>query len=221
MSKTPMKFETVNRDSLYYGKYLYSARFVLSEVSCLRKLDHKEIDNVLNVRELWASRRDRVITFDHRANCHIVADQLLNLKNPFKHVIMGNNWLYFYTGNLEDIETLSQGPMKRVATVSQATVVCPKNTIGLKDPKHQFRTYFKAHSPTEQQIRNLDDFIDANQEYIKPSNGLKSFFKRSNSYAWILDYHYIDHNDMKMVTALALLNPKLVRKTKQIVKINN
>jgi hypothetical protein len=105
--------------------------------------------------------------------------------------------------------------------VSQATVVCPKNTIGLKDPKHQFRTYFKAHSPTEQQIRNLDDFLDANQEYIKPSNGLKSFFKRSNSYAWILDYHYIDHNDMKMVTALALLNPKLVRKTKQIVKINN
>lgn len=216
-----MVFETVNRDSLYYGKYLYSARFVLKEASCLRKLDHKEIDNVLNFRDLWASKRYRNITFDDRANCHIVADQLINLKNPFKHVIMGNNWLYFYTCNLEDIETLSQGPMKRIATVGQATVICPKNTIGLKDPKYKFRTYFRSHSPTAQQIRTLDDFIDANREDVKPSIGLQTFFKRVKGYAWILDYHYIDHNDMKMVTALALLNPRLVRKTKQIVKVNN
>lgn len=225
-SNDRLVFDLVNRDSLYYGQFQFAARFILQEASALRELDHDKIDKTLDFRRDFTRFTQVDITSDKRQNCHTVCDQLLNLKSPFKSVIAGRSWIYFYTSDLESIKTLSQGPAARIGTISQANVVCAKDTIALRNPKHAFRTYFKCHSPTDAQMNNLMEFAQINSEELKVSLGLQKLFEyavrhKTHAYRWIMDYHYIDHSDMRLVTALALMHPRLIRKTKQIVKVNS
>lgn len=218
-------FEAVNRDSLFYNQFQYMTKFLLKEASALRTLDHAKIDQTLDFRtspgiKKWLGGE---ITAGTRLDCHTVCDQLLQLKNPFKSVIMSPTCVYFYSSSLEDIDSLGHGPMYRFSTIAQANITRPKDTVGLNNPKHKYRTYFREQAATAQQVKNLDNFFKTNKEDLKISPGLKKFLTTDSQYRfpWITNYHYIDHNDMRLVTALALLNPRLVRKTKQIVMINN
>jgi len=210
------KFE--DRDDLYYGQFLYQARFFLRESSCLRELDHDKIDRTVAWRDTWVQRTRKPIAADIKNNLHTVCDQLLALKNPYKKVIY-QNWVYIYTSSFDDIVSLSLGPMELRST-SQANVTHPKNTVGLKNPRHKFRTYVRAHKPTPEQKQSLASFIAAAGEDVRAGPGLKDFLS-NNRYLWMQDHYFIDHNEMSMVTALALINPKLIRKTMSIVQVNN
>ena len=215
------EFEQSKRNDLYYGKFRYCARFFLPEASALRQLDHDKIDSTLQFRRSWSNKV--IADFDIQ-NVHKTCASLLALENPYKTTI-SVNWIYFYTNELSDIISLAQGPMRLNPQISQAEITHDKNTIPLLNPQHRFRTYFRSRKLDEQQFKALSEFLDANQEYVKTSDGMKSFFKRNRQTTsrwalWTMDYYYVDHSDMKFVTALSLINSGLVSKTKQIVMVN-
>ena len=211
---TPSNIE--DRADLYYGQFLYQARFFMPEASCLRKLDHDEIDGSVAWRARWnrTAQDLAVITMD----LHTVCNQLNDLKNPYKKVIY-QNWVYVYTSEFNDIVKLSLGPMILRGT-SQANITHPKNTVGLKNPRHKFRTYIRAHKPTPEQKQYLATFIAAAGDDVRAGPGLKEFLK-SNKYHWMQEHYFVDHNEMSMATALALINPKFIRKTMPIVQVNS
>lgn len=219
LSLTPQhKFDQVKRNDLFYGQFCYSARFYLKEASALRELNHESVDLTLNKRSNWGNK---TITSDDRKNVHETCATLLGLQNPYKTMI-SMNWLYFYTNNLSDIDSLcANTPMEKLGHVSEVVITHPKNTIGLKNPKHAYRTYVRSHRPTDQQKESLREFVKHNKKFIKISQGLRNFLKAKQPRYYMSDYYFIDHNDMKMVTALALMNPGLVRKTMPIVQINS
>ena len=215
----PPEFEVAKRNSLYYGQFEYSARFYQKEISALRELDHHAIDRAVGYRNNWRNRD--VITDDVKHQLHATCNHLLTLKNPFKTMI-SMHWLYFYTNHAEDIEHLTAlSPMRKQGSTTKIKITHAQNTIGLKNPQHAFRTYVQSHRPTDHQRDFLRDFLHHNQQDVRASQGLKDFLKPKNNRLWMMDYYFVDHNDMKMVTALALMNPKLVRKTLPIVKVNN
>ena len=221
LTQAQLELKFQSRDSLYFGKYLYQARFRLTEASCLRITDHSAIDQTLGYQQRY--RQLHVITEIHE-NLHTVCDQFLGLANDYKKIIYGN-WIYFYTNKISDIISLAQGPMHLNPQISQAEITHDKNTIPLLNPQHQFRTYFRSRQVKEQQFKALREFLDSNREYVKSSSGLKSFFRKyqadsSRWTMWTMDYYYVDHSDMKFVTALSLITPGLVSKTKQIVMVN-
>ncbi len=207
-----------DRDDLYFGQYSYQSRFWLPEASCLRELDHNKIDHIIAWRSSWLQTRRGMITDEIKQKLHTVCDQLLALENSYKKVIY-TNYVYIYTDSFADIAELSNGPMT-LRSVSKANITHPKHTIGLKNPRHNYRTYIRSHKPTPEQTQSLTSFISAAGDDIRPSPGLKDFLK-NNRYVWMQDHHFIDHNEMSMATALALINPKLIRKTMPIVKVNN
>lgn len=212
-------FETDRRNKLYYGEFEYSARFYQKEISVIRKLDHDAIDETIGYRNSWHNRE--IIADDVKHQLHVTCNHLLALKNPYKTMI-SMNWLYFYTNHPEDVDHLTNlSPLHKLGPTSRVQITHDRDTIGLKNPRHAYRTYIQSHRPTEQERQYLRDFIHHNQDEIKASKSLKDFLNPKNKRFWMNDYYYIDHNDMKMVTALALMNPKLVRKTKPIVKVNN
>ena len=207
---------TENRGDLYYGQYLYQARFFLPEASCLRDLNHKTIEQTITWRIRWDKRFEDLKI--QTQNLHIVCDQLLALKNPYKKVIY-QNWVYIYTSEFADIVNLSLGPMTLRGTV-QVNVVHAKDSVGLKHPKHKFRTFVRTHKPTKEQIYSLSAFVTAAGQDLRPSPSLRDFLTKQR-YAWMQDHHFIDYNDPSMLTALALINPRLIRKTMPIVQVNN
>lgn len=205
-----------DRDDLYYGQYLYQARFFLREAGCLRKLDHDSIDQALAWRSRWNLTGENLAGIT--TNLHTVCDQLTDLKDPYKKVIY-QNWVYVYTSSFADIAKLTLGPLVfRGAT--RANITHPKNTVGLKNPKHKFRTYVRGHKPTQSQIDSLKAFVDAAGDDIRPSPSLRTFLIKQR-YLWMQEHFFVDHNEMSIATALALINPKLIRKTMPIVQINN
>jgi hypothetical protein len=218
LSTPAQTFKEVKRNSLYYGLYQYSAQFYIKEASALRILDHRAIDETLDYRSSWNTHH---VQLHDRMAVHQACDSLLNIKNPYKTMV-SYNWIYFYTNDLRDIDYLiATSQMRHIGEITTVEITHSKDTIGLKNPKYAYRTYIRSHRPTEQQIESLREFIKHGENEIRPSLGLKEFLSLKNRRYWMSDYFFVDHNDMKMVTALALMNPKLVRKTMPIVKLNN
>lgn len=218
MSTPAQTFKVVKKNSLYYGLYQYSAQFYLKEASCLRDLDHDKINKVLSYRAAWTT--NRVQDYEQDA-VHQACDCLLAVKNPYK-IMVSYNWIYFYTNDVADIDYLSAvSPMTRIGDITTVKITYPKDCVGLRRPKHAFRTYVKSHNPTPEQKESLREFIKNNRKEIKASPALADFLTTKSYRSWMMDYFYFDHSDMRMVTALALLNPKLIRKTLPIVQVNN
>jgi hypothetical protein len=98
---------------------------------------------------------------------------------------------------------------------SQAQVNRPQDTIQLKNPRHNFRSYFKITKLTDEQKTHLTGFL-LNQKTVRLSPALDEWivgpFNRTQ------DYFFIDHNEMSWLTMLGLVRPGLVRKTQQIIQ---
>lgn len=219
MLLTTQVSKTVDRNSLFYGQFCYQCKFYVRNASALRTLKHKAIDDVVRYRNSWTRNR---INDEQAKILHEVCDQLLAIKNPFKTMI-SSNWIYFYTNDLLDIQQLRSGAIGEIQwnEITQANVTHSKNEIGLQNPRHKFRTYVRCHKPTPEVIQSVKSFISAAGEDLRISPGLKEFLNAPRGRTWIQDGYFFDHNEMSMVTALALISPKLIRKTMPIVKINS
>lgn len=229
---TNLKFSPVKKDRLYFDKFNYSMGFHLDEASCLRCLDHAYIDDMITRRMEWRevaqkrwrtagnktatimSRAYKQITAETVENLHAVADIILTTPNPVKLVVSVNQ-AYVYTNDLNLIEQLDSMPILQHKTFCQAQVVRPKNTIALKQPQHQFRSYFKLLHLNAQQKDQLEAFLMNHQQDVRISPAFVQWL--AFPYTRLQDYFFVDHNTESWLTMLNLVVPGCVRKTMHII----
>ena len=231
MTKLIHQFKLTVKDRLFYNQFEYVISFQLDEVSCLRELDHSYIDTMIERRRAWRevahqrwqksnntfgnilTRRTREITDITVSDLHELADKLLNSRSDFKLVVSANH-AHVYSNDLQLIDQVGDLKSLKQKTYSRAIVGRPKNTIRLKDPKYQFRSFFKSTKITEEQKNHLLAFLTTQTE-IRISPALSGWvltpFHRTQ------DYFFIDHNEMSWLTMLSLVRPGLIRKTMQII----
>lgn len=225
------KFSPVHKDRLFYDQFTWCMGFYLSEATCLRELDHAKIDDTVQRRQQWREiarqrwvngsqvhgmilqSRWKDITEKTVADLHAVADQLLNSAVDYKLVVTQDQG-YVYTNDLALIDQLSAMPILTHKSYSQALVTRPKNTIALRNPRHEFRSYFKMTKLTSQQKDNLMDFLH-NQKNIRTSPALDRWFDTPFNHCQ--DYFFVDHNTESWLTMLSLVHPGIVRKTVHII----
>jgi hypothetical protein len=97
---------------------------------------------------------------------------------------------------------------------SRAVVGRPRNTIQLRNPKYQWRSYFKVGKLTAEQKAHLKNFL-ANQPDIRISPALTQWI--NFKYTRTQDYFFIDYNESVWLTMLGLVQPGLIRKTLEII----
>jgi len=237
LTKLTQPFNLVVKDRLFYNRFEYAIGFHLDEVSCLRELDHAYIDDMIQRRIAWReiaqqrvagtinsglfgkqpysmiSRRHREITEKTISDLHNLADVLLTAPTDFKLVVSVNH-AHVYTNDLTLIDQLGELSGVTQKDYSRAVICRPKDTIRLKDPRHQFRSYIKRTKLTDEQKNHLKNFL-ANQSTVRISPALATWingvFHRTE------DYFFIDHADMSWLTMLSLVRPGLIRKTMQII----
>jgi len=235
--KSTQPFKLVVKDRLFYNRFEYAIGFHLDEVSCLRELDHGYIDSMIQRRIAWReiaqqrvvgtinsnlfgkqpysmiSRRHKEITEKTVSDLHGLADVLLTTFVDFKLVVSVSN-AHVYTNDLTLIEQLGALSGVTQKDYSRAVVCRPRDTIRLKNPRHQFRSYIKRTKLTDEQKIYLKNFL-ANQPGVRTSPALtvwiNGVFHRTE------DYFFIDHADMSWLTMLSLVRPGLIRKTMQII----
>jgi hypothetical protein len=225
-------FSPVKKDRWFYDQFEYCLAFTLQEASVLRNLDHDIINEILEQRQQWREisrkrwgnsrlnldpslqRRWPEITEKTSVDLHTVADVLLSMPSAYKLVVSMNSG-YIYTNDLTVIDRLAVMPELTFKYYTQAQIHRPKNTVQLKNCRHQFRSYFKLQKLTAAQKDSLMDFLHNQKNHVRLSPGLSRWF--DSSFTRTQDYFFVDHDTQSWLTMLALVQPGLVRKTVHII----
>jgi hypothetical protein len=219
-------FKPVSSDRLFYDHWQYCIRFRLHEASALRdSLELEEIDAVLERRSIWRERVRRRwpkndfvrehddITDQTRENLYAFADFLQQVTDPYKIVISINQcWIYSNNSNL--LERIGRLPFVSSTKFTQAVIARPRNTVAVKHPRHQHRSYFRNIKLTDSEKDRIQCFLHSQPDVrISPAltQWLATPFNRTQ------DYFFIDYNAETWLTMLALVRPGLIRRTVQIV----
>jgi hypothetical protein len=223
----------VEKDRLFYNRFKYCIGFQLDEVSCLRELDHDLIDQQIQRRQQWreqsrirwGSGRKNIATLTggrarreiHEStveDLHTLASVLLNSASDFK-LVVSMDQAHVYSNDSALISQIDCLSMLRNKTHTRAKVTRPKNTIQLKNPLYQYRTYFKVTKLTTVQKQQLVDFLNNQSPHIRISPALKQWF--GLSFNRTQDYFFVDYNGSSWSSMLALVAPSLIRKTLNII----
>jgi len=228
-----LQFKLVTKDRLFYDRFEYSIGFHLDEVSCLRELDHGYIDTMIERRRAWKevaqqrfaksnntfsnvimTRRTKAITNETVENLHSLADLLLTTDADFKLVVSANQ-AWVYTNDQTLVKILGDLDYVTHRSYTRAVITRPKDTICLKNPQHQFRSYLRAVKLTDQQKNQLMAFLITQNDWIRISPALSGWlvtpFNRTQ------DYFFVDYSSATWLTMLSLVHPGLVRKTLEII----
>jgi hypothetical protein len=229
LTNSNLKFKKISKDRLFFNKFQYGISFELDEVNAITSLDHEEIDDIIERRIAWRevsiqrwnnggkntimSRRWKDITGDTLQNLHDLCDILLNTSSKHKLVTSaGDAWVY--TNDLEFIKQLGDLKMLGNKKYREAVIDRPQNTVLLKNPKHQHRSYFAAVKLSSEEKTQLHNFLN-NQKETRCSPGLIDWFDLP--FHRTQDYFFVDHTGQNWLLMLALVRPGLIRKTADLI----
>jgi hypothetical protein len=192
---------------------------VLNEASCLRRLTHEWIDEVVQMRRNYhtplLSNRNPGMPADVIDNLHKICQLLIDTAYPFKLIVeFGGIRLYTNDAVLFD-QLLAVGHFIFV-NYKQAVVDRARDTVTLKNPQHRYRSYFSRAKLTDQQKQSIVQFLNNNRADFKLSPCLADWM--SQPFKWTEPYYFIDHNDTACLTMLSLINSRLIKKTNTIVQ---
>jgi len=216
-----LDFKPIKKDRLFYDQYHYCINFYLQEASCLRDIDHEHVDVILERRRLWREAgRERINRFaqykpiDQQvvANLHNLVDIFLQSQVQFKTVTTVDQ-LWIYSNDLNFISRLYEIPFLEHKTLTKALIAHARDTISIKNPQHQYRTYFKNQAFSQDEKTKITNFL-LNQTECRLGPGLGDWL--ANNWLRTQDHYFIDHNEHSLLTMLCLIKPGLLRKTKAI-----
>ena len=125
----------------------------------------------------------------------------------------------FFSDDLGLLETLSS--IDQNVTFYEAKVLGSETLYFTKQPKYQYRTYFKGKRCPEDFFGNVIEFSQRYQS-VHVSKGLKSLAEnRHKSYTRFMYLHgsyFIDYDDNSMITILHMLFPGMIAKTYTLAK---
>ena len=226
---TNLKFKSVAKDRLFYNRFQYCIGFHLAEATCLRKLDHDKIDEMLEHRKQWRknaqsrwagfqanelTNRWQDITEKTATDLHSLSTVLLNTTAEFKLVINFNQG-YVYTNVKSLISQLKNMTELSNITLTQALINRPANTIKLKKSQHQYRGYFQELRLSAQEKKTLANFLQTQADFVRLSPSTREWTSMPSSR--LHGYFFVDYDSSLWLTMINLVCPGVIRKTVQII----
>jgi len=219
-----LTIKTDRRDRFYFDRYQYCFNFRMEEMSCVREVSHDKIDRMIDYRNMWRQRspnfggswqsRRGQVTDEQRTNCHAMCDFLLAQKD-YK-LVVSQDWGYVYTNDISLARAMESLPYILPLSIKQSVLDRPRDTLRIKNSRHEFRTYFRAQRLDQNQRQNLVDFL-SNQQSIRPGPGLKQFMTADYAHTYVSENFFIDHDGMGIITMLGLVLPRATRKTVKLI----
>lgn len=211
----------VKRSNRYYGRYLYSLELYVPGAFYLRPMDHTRIDFQINYYNQW--RTGGRLNLENCDAIHGYCDLLLSLKSPFKTVIY-SDFIYIYTSDLQDLNSLIDSPLTqphRINQITEVDLVYDKNFVYLKNPKYSHRSYLKRRSMSPTTVQALKSFFEINQDNINPNprlNYILNFYSPHtvNSQRFMHNSDFVDHNNGHELLMLNIILPDIVKQTLSI-----
>ena len=197
--------------------------FQMAEINVLRgNLDHQRITQTINNRRAWQRQqhsqyqwRGYIPILDHvEKDLHALCDVLLSASSPYKLVVSAQSgWIY--TNDVTLLKQLSNLPYIVSKFYTSVYIDRPRDTIKLKNSTHKFRGYFRAQRLTDEERVKLKNFLSNYQDVVRLSPALMHWKNRSRN--WLSEHYFLDYSEQQWQLMLALVHPKLIRKTLDII----
>jgi len=225
-----------SRSSLYYNAYEYAMTWQQDEIGCIRSLDQKKMLSHIRMRMDYEHSRNSLYKpygenfeskFTTRCRDNLEGMRaLLATETQPKKMVFFNNFLTVYTNNLGLHGRLMACDWIESVDLKRAELNLPPDTILLKNPQYQYRTYFRGRSLGKTQKARLAAWVTTQGDDVSASKSLREFLdietRPTRVYWWRNDatesYYYIEHNSLQYETMLSMVCPGMVRKTLPIVK---
>lgn len=229
MESSKLKIEVKNK--LYYNKFEFKA--LCSIQGAAYTYYTHDIDTfVTRMEKLKDSRshsRYGVRTIDEAWKVYweeVNIDQIsrfLTWRNTVKkdrcmYRIQGDT-VSFFSNDLQLLQTLES--IDANVTYYKVENLDPDVIYLKKQPKHQYRTFFRGKRCSEDFLKNVTEF-STRYPRAKISRGLVQFAtSRKNSYSNYMYMHgsyHIDYDDASMLSVLHILFPGMIAKTYSLAK---
>ena len=188
-----------------------------SHASCLRQLDHRTIEAVVNSRNQWGTLRGAGarITTDELQDLFKMSDWLRSRQEPYKKVI-NYNCIWIYANDLRAFESVETDvPGSQIIQTTVADVSLTPDAVTLAQPRHQFRTYFRNRWLNETQADQLSKYFITRRELFRMSPGFSRVI--ANKTNNLQSYHFVDHDEPNADFLIGIACPGIIRKTMPIV----
>ena len=219
LSGLPMKFETAERNQLFFGQYQYCISFYLQNANVLRILDPIKILKSIHYRNQWAPSahsRQRIaeITEQSQHDLIQVCDYLLARPNPFKRTVSTHD-MYVYTNHPADFANLNGVGGLVVTNRTQVRVSLQPDAVTLKNPRHTYRTFFRERWLKDHELRNIREYFQARPDQFRLSPGFEMLV--TGRRMWLMGNYFVDHNEPQADFLINMAVPGIVKKTLPIV----
>lgn len=212
-----VKIETAIRSQLYHGRYKYAVRCWIRDASVLRRLDHDQIDDIIDWRNSRPRRGFEVerITDEQGDILHQLCDLLLGLPGDW-HKTCYIDHLHLYTNDEAHVTALAKSPLIAHAWVWQAQVDLPRDRLLRILPDWRFRTYLRERVLSTELTELLRNFVTSRADHAMASRSLSRSLMTTTWGCYVRHHHYIDHDDEQLPMLLSLTCPDLIRCTMPI-----
>ena len=122
---------------------------------------------------------------------------------------------YLYTNSLDAIETVSNLEYTLSQEIRQVDLA-PAGTMKLKNPQYAYRTYFKNQRLRQEDKERLAEFLKTQAE-VRTGPGFNDFLENWTNYCYVQQNHFVDHNDLGVITMLQLVCPIKIKKTLELI----
>lgn len=219
------------RDSQYYNKYEYRARFNLRGIRYTWYVkNHAELDHKINNSKGYYGIR--------KEDKEIVNDNLSALKafitwrndrktDKLAMIRIEGNTIAAFSNDLNLLKTLENIDSKVVVDYTQ--VQC-NAFIGVKsfvaEPKHNYRVYLKSKRVTTEFAKDLHELLSRSKD-LYPSDALRYWLVNSQNYShpsyswryrWSSASHFIDYDDVSTISYLLLIHGDMMGKRYKLEK---
>jgi len=210
-----LKFDPVSRDRMFYDHYEYGICVSLSEAGCLRAKSHKELDHLIEYRNLararWGGGVNHPISKETRDALFAVFDELEPIRDKIKLVI-SYNIMYIYSNDVSILQHFADLGQVAFNNAVQSVVDKPRDVVLITNPKFKYRSYFKDRLLKTVECERLINFIESRKDIYGVTRTLKASLRRYRSH-YLQRHLFVEHNDLKDITMLSLVVPGIIRKT--------
>lgn len=212
-----------HRDRLYYDAYQHSLAFHQAELYCIRGLPGgAQLDRYVKQRQYYENLSvGKHLTFTPEvvANLHQTQEFLKGTNIPFK-LVVSNSYGNLYTNDPALVDRFCELSYVGIGNLRTAEVTMPRDTIVIRNPEFQYRTYFREREVSEDRKATLINWINAQQGEVRPSPATRQWLKQAPQNwrsKYMQRYYYIEHDSLQYETMLSLIVPGHVRKTVPVI----
>ena len=197
-----------HRSRLYHNQYCYAVEMHYLGARYIGVLTPERVTSQYNnmLQHSWHTPEVELV------NVLEVAQGLIDLGPKIKLTSSWNN-MFVYTNDADDYERIQKIPHIDMGSYREALVTQPAGVLLRRNPKYQYRSYFREKRMDPEQGQEFLQFVISRGDYFNLDYTTRMRLGLGRHRYPFARHSYIEHNSLLDVTMMEMVMPGAIRQT--------